>query len=113
MKKMNVFLNINIEAKKLSSWILLSVLGILWGSSFLSVKYAINAFDPLLIASFRIVIGFLVVFMFSLILKIQIFNRLAIDREHVSGIWQQEVLYILARSQPRVDLVGRDAEKVL
>lgn len=74
MKKMNVFLNLNIEAKKLSSWILLSVLGILWGSSFLSVKYAINAFDPLLIASFRIVIGFLVVFMFSLILKIQIFK---------------------------------------
>ena len=63
MKKMNVFLNLNIEAKKLSSWILLSVLGILWGSSFLSVKYAINAFDPIQIASLRIIIGLLGAFL--------------------------------------------------
>ena len=64
----------NIQPKKLSSWVLLSALGILWGSSFLSVKYAIISFDPLQIASFRIIIGFLVVFVFSLILKIHIFN---------------------------------------
>ena len=64
----------NIQPKKLSSWVLLSVLGILWGSSFLSVKYAIIAFDPLQIASFRLIIGFLVVFVFSLILKIHVFN---------------------------------------
>ena len=64
----------NIQTKKLSSWVLLSALGILWGSSFLSVKYAIIAFDPLQIASFRLIIGFLVVFMFSLILKIHVFN---------------------------------------
>ena len=64
----------NIQPKKLSSWVLLSALGILWGSSFLSVKYAIIAFDPLQIASFRLIIGFLVVFVFSLILKIHVFN---------------------------------------
>ena len=69
---MNV--SLNIQTKKLSSWILLTILGILWGSSFLSVKYAIIAFDPLQIASFRLIIGFLVVFVFSLILKIQVFN---------------------------------------
>ena len=64
----------NIQPKKLSSWVLLSALGILWGSSFLSVKYAIIAFDPLQIASFRLIIGFLVVFVFSLIFKIHVFN---------------------------------------
>ena len=64
----------NIQTKKLSSWVLLFALGILWGSSFLSVKYAIIAFDPLQIASFRLIIGFLVVFVFSLILKIHVFN---------------------------------------
>ena len=67
-------LSLNIQTKKLSSWILLSALGILWGSSFLSVKYALIAFDPLQIASFRLIIGFLVVFIFSLILKIHVFN---------------------------------------
>ena len=64
----------NIQPIKLSSWVLLTALGILWGSSFLSVKYAIIAFDPLQIASFRLIIGFLVVFVFSLILKIHVFN---------------------------------------
>ena len=64
----------NIQPIKLSPWVLLTALGILWGSSFLSVKYAIIAFDPLQIASFRLIIGFLVVFVFSLILKIHVFN---------------------------------------
>ena len=41
----------DIQTKKLSSWILLSALGILWGSSFLSVKYAIITFDPLINSS--------------------------------------------------------------
>ena len=68
--------SLNIQKKELSSWILLSALGIIWGSSFLSVKYSIIAFDPLQIASFRLIIGFLVVFVFSLILNIQVFNIL-------------------------------------
>ena len=55
-------------------WILLSFLGILWGSSFLSIKFAINAFDPVQIASLRIIIGFMVVFLFSVFLRVELFN---------------------------------------
>ena len=65
----------NIQTKKLSSWVLLSALGILWGSSFLSVKYAIIAFDPLQIASFRLIIGFLVLKNTDLIILIRIRSR--------------------------------------
>ncbi len=72
----------NLTKKKthsIYSWILLSLLGVLWGSSFLSVKVAINSFNPFQIASLRIIIGFLIVFLFSLILRIQLlsFNRSA------------------------------------
>ena len=56
------------------SWILLSILGVVWGSSFLSIKYAIIAFEPIQISSLRIIIGFFIVFLFSLIFKIEIFN---------------------------------------
>ena len=56
------------------SWILLSILGIIWGSSFLSIKYAIITFEPIQISSLRIIIGFFIVFLFSLIFKIEIFN---------------------------------------
>ena len=64
----------NSKLRNLYPWILLSILGILWGSSFLSIKFAINAFNPIQIASLRIIIGFLVVFLFSVFLRVELFN---------------------------------------
>ena len=64
----------NSKLRDVYPWILLSILGILWGSSFLSIKFAINAFNPVQIASLRIIIGFLVVFLFSVFLRVELFN---------------------------------------
>ena len=69
-----MYLSHNFKTQNLYSWVLLSLLGIIWGSAFISIKFAINDFNPLQIASLRIIIAFLVVFLFSLVLRIQLFS---------------------------------------
>lgn len=44
------------------SWFLLISLGIIWGMSFLGVELALNSFQPLTIACFRIILASLILF---------------------------------------------------
>ena len=44
------------------SWFLLISLGIIWGVSFLGVELALNSFQPLTIACFRIILASLILF---------------------------------------------------
>lgn len=45
------------SAPTLQAWILLAILGLIWGSSFAGAKYALLGFEPLTIAAGRIALG--------------------------------------------------------
>lgn len=49
----------------LSNWIEITALGVIWGASFLSVRFALDGFAPLWIASLRIVIAALALLAFA------------------------------------------------
>lgn len=44
------------------SWIMIAILGVIWGSSFMAVTIAIKGFGPLTVAALRITIGAVVLF---------------------------------------------------
>ena len=60
---------LNFKSQTIYSWILLSVLGIIWGSSFLAIKIALISFQPLQVSSLRIIIGFLTLITFLVLLR--------------------------------------------
>ena len=60
---------LNFKSQTIYSWILLSVLGIIWGSSFLAIKIALISFQPLQVSSLRIIIGFLTLIIFLALLR--------------------------------------------
>ncbi len=59
---------LNFKSQKIYSWILLSVLGIIWGSSFLAIKIALQSFQPVQVSSLRIIIGFLTLIPYLILL---------------------------------------------
>ncbi|MED5531113.1 MAG: DMT family transporter [Pseudomonadota bacterium] len=59
----------NFKSQTIYSWILLSVLGIIWGSSFLATKIALISFQPLQVSSLRIIIGVLTLITYLLLLR--------------------------------------------
>ena len=60
---------LNFKSQTIYSWILLSVLGIIWGSSFLAIKIALISFQPLQVSSLRIIIGSLTLITFLVLLR--------------------------------------------
>ena len=67
-------LNLNFKSQRFFSWLLLSLLGLIWGSSFLSIKIALISFQATQIASLRIIIGSLILSIVSLFFNINVFN---------------------------------------
>ncbi len=67
--------NSDFKLQKIFSWLLLSVLGLIWGSSFLAIKIALISFEPIHVSSLRIMIGSLTLLLFSTFLKKRSFIR--------------------------------------
>ncbi|MDQ7069448.1 MAG: DMT family transporter [Rhodobacterales bacterium] len=52
------------------SWIMIAILGVIWGSSFMAVSIAIQGFGPLTVAAIRITIGAVMLYSLTRILGI-------------------------------------------
>ncbi len=70
------------QSQNFSSWFLLSVLGIIWGSSFLAVEIALISFEPIHVSSLRIMIGSFTLLLFSAYLR-----KTLLHKQTCKGYW--------------------------
>ena len=54
---------------------MLSILGVIWGSSFFAIEIALISFHPAYVSSFRIIIGLFTLLLFSLLFKINLVSK--------------------------------------
>ena len=54
------------ESNRVLSWILLIILSVIWGSSFILIKKSLDYFTPLEVGSLRIIFAFIVLLPFAL-----------------------------------------------
>jgi len=54
------------------SWIMIAILGVIWGSSFMAVSVAITGFGPLTVAALRITIGAFILFVLTRFLGLKL-----------------------------------------
>lgn len=54
------------------SWIMIAILGVIWGSSFMAVSVAIEGYGPLTVAAIRIVIGAIMLFGLTRVMGIKL-----------------------------------------
>lgn len=61
----------NNQKPTLLSWTLLFVLALIWGSSYILIKYALKVFNPLQLASLRVTIAFLALLPFLFVWRLK------------------------------------------